>query len=78
MVQELEKGKEFVAGIGTAAFFSAWNRLGWRMSARTMFLGGVLGGGLSVLREVKGRIGERIIKERREPANSEDKIQRSN
>ncbi|PVG03454.1 hypothetical protein CPB86DRAFT_694841 [Serendipita vermifera] len=56
----LEPEKEFVAGLGTAATFSAITRLGARTASRVLILGGLTGGIMSMLRAGQSRVGTRI------------------
>lgn len=63
----LEPGKELVAGLGSAAAFSAVTRLGMRAGSRAVILGGTVGGLMSVLRVFQARLGERVGRQKEEP-----------
>lgn len=56
----LEPGKEFVAGVGTAASFSAITKLGMRGGGRAILLGATFGGMMSGLRIFQARLEERV------------------
>ncbi|KIM25944.1 hypothetical protein M408DRAFT_202689 [Serendipita vermifera MAFF 305830] len=63
---ELEPGKEFIAGLGTATAFSVVTRLGAKAGRRAVILGGAIGGMMSLLRIAQNRLEESVKKAKKE------------